>query len=395
MNEMQREKVIFSDVDEWLDFINNLEEPQNDIERTRNHYLCVIHFVDKFELFIKNVISFPAILFSLLGTFLKGIVDRLSERREEYACEAVMFRVDKNTVSSGEKWGIPDDLKAEYPLIKSYIQPKGRTLLFTDTLDRYSFKFWLGYVKTYPFAFYMNLSLLMHLNAISKIVYLYKPKIIITMETENDFTTSFLTEYCEKRNIEYIGIMHGENFVNPLHAFVRFSRFYVWDAYYIEQYIKTGSEREFFRVYTPLRYQLKLKEEYHQYYITYYLQGQDEVQLQRIYKTLMLFSKKGLRCKIRMHPRATDKKLVKKIFSDSQIEIENYNIVSIEESYKSTEYVVSMYSTVLTEAYQNGIKAAVDDVTDVNLYHNLEKMMYINLERINLRLSMLLSEIGA
>lgn len=242
-------------------------------------------------------------------------------------------------------------------------------------------------------SFYMNLSALVHLAFIGKIIYMLHPQAILTTEKENDFNTSLLSYYCEQHGVEYIGIMHGETYLSPLHAFVRFSRFYTWDEQYIEHYVITGSLREFFRVYATCRFRMNIPVyERKEFFITYYLQGQNEYQLRNICHILLYFTKHGKKCAVRMHPKVSDKILIHNLFDHTGIKIEENNI-PIERSYALTDYIVSMYSTVLSEAYANGLTAIIDDITDKETYNNLHKVMYINLNRIHGRLSELLNKI--
>lgn len=381
------EKGIFNSVDRWMNYIDKLRVPKNDFERVHNQYLCdafITKIVTKGENFIRNAIAFPICIISVIGTSVYSLIkqDRFSEQ-----CDAVELCMGRKNAASSQNNEYPHELTAQFSDIKQHWQ-KRKTLYLTGKADKNIYKIWFEFVKRYPFCFYQNLSVYIHLTSINNIISMYKPKIIITMESENDFTTSITTKLCEDKGIEYVGIMHGENFLNPLHAFVRFSRFYVWDEFYINQYVRTGSQKGFFRVYKPERYQNTLERNSNpNYYLTYYLQGQTRNTLMNIKEILTKITMDGRKCKIRMHPRATDKNTVVEIFGNTDIEIEDYTKVSIWESYNNSKYVVSTYSTVLSEAYENGYDAVVDDLTDNETYKTLDKLMYINMSKIKLRLS--------
>lgn len=393
-NAVKYENIIFKRANEWLKYIDNLPRPQNDIDRVHNQYKAM-QFITKLTVKYENlyydlfsILCFP---FSILSSALSTAFSKFF--RSSIKCDCVrIFDINEN-FNLHKKIELPKEIEIEFKKTENYYVHK-RVLIFTGILTIYSLKLWLKALIRHPFSFYENFSIFIHLNFINKIFLRYNTKAIITLESENDFTTSLLSNLCEHYNAEYIGIMHGENFVNPLHTNVRFSRFYVWDKHYIKQYIRTGSPEDMFFTYTPKRYKMNLKYENlkNSTYLTYYLQGQDETILKNIRNVLVSISRYGKKCKIRVHPRATDIKLVKKIFMNTDIEIEDYNSISIEKSYSSTKYIVSTFSTVLSEAFENGLYAVLDDITDKNTYNVLKQLMYINIERVPLRLSEILEK---
>lgn len=390
------EKTIFEKTNEWLNYIDNLPKPQDDIDRAHNHYKAeqfIVKYTKKHENLCNDLVSILFFPFSILATSISTLVSKFFCHSTKYDC--IKICVTKPGSNSQKGIALPGDLKSKYKKIKNCFVHR-RTLICTGIISKYSLRLWLNALARHPFSFYENFNIFIHLNFINKILIRYNPKAIVTLETENDFTTSLLSNLCEHNGVFYIGIMHGENFVNPLHTNVRFSCFYVWDKHYIKQYMRTGTPAKIFRIYCPKRFKMNInnKGSKEKAYLTYYLQGQNEMVLNNIKNVLDLISKSGKKCRIRLHPRATDKKLIERIFFDTAVEIEDYNVISIEESYASTNYIVSTFSTVLTEAYENRLNAVIDDVTDRSTYNILEKLMYINIERIHLRLSEIIKNLG-
>lgn len=387
------ERQIFSSVSKWMGFIKRLGTPETDLERTRYQYMSIYQFTNKIILFVKNVMALPLLVISFTGTFLFGNM-RQWNKAEHPKAKVVGVTTGKSHGSRIKMKDIPDELIKEFGDVFIYASPKGKTLFISGYLDKTGIELWINLLKKYPLSFYMNFSALMHLAFVGRLLKEFNPEAILTLESENDFNTSLLSKYCEKKGAEYIGVMHGETYLNPHHAFVRFSRFYVWDEAYIEHYVITGSNRDFFRVYRTNRFNMDIpKNSKKESFITYYLQGQNEAQMKRICETLQIFTKVGLKCKIRPHPRATDMGLVKRIFSSTDIEVESQDI-SIEKSYSTAEYIVSVYSTVLSEANENGLKAVIDDITDKTLFDQLHDIMYVNLDKISRRLSEMVGEAG-
>ncbi len=104
--------------------------------------------------------------------------------------------------------------------------------------------------------------------------------------------------------------------------------------------------------------------------------------------------KYGYRCAIRPHPRLTNIKDLREVFNNTCIEIEDISKVNLSKSLGRTKYIVSKYSTVLTEARENELLAVIDDLSNPQVYEYLKKTMYINLDLIPLRLSKIIKELG-
>ena len=76
-----------------------------------------------------------------------------------------------------------------------------------------------------------------------------------------------------------------------------------------------------------------------------------------------------------------------KIFQKEKgIDIEDTNI-PIKTSFENCKYIVSMYSTVISEALYNDLLVLIDDISDKDLYNSLNDVMYINIDRVSGRLS--------
>lgn len=390
MNTIDRVKYEARTKAEWISYINCLKSPKSDIERTRNHYLCLNIKTSVHKKILINILSALVIPVSFIVTCIYSFFFRFKQY-EDSGCDAVEF-VIQNGSTYPSKVGIPDCLAKEYPVIKPYIQKKGKALFFTGIMNKSVLKIWCETVRKYPFSFLMNLSVLTHILSINKLIAVFHPKAIISTEAENDYTSSILSSFCEKKGIEYICIMHGEYILTPGHAFVRFSRFYVWEDYYIKQFTVTRSDPNFFYLYHPNRFSMDLQNREKRYFITYYLQDQTETQLRNIFDSLEKIANSGKKCAIRMHPRQTDKLVVNTILPEYHLFLEDESQTTIAQSFSDTEYVVSAFSTVLSEAYENGKKVAIDDVSDKELFDSLKELMYYNARRITTRLSDLVTE---
>lgn len=372
------EKRVFHDIDKWKQKIESFGEPQDDFERTRFHFLCTQGYVTSYKSLIRNVAALFLTPIAYIYYFIRNF-----RARKEIKCDGLIHVPFQYTTFDCQK--LPETLKEEYLDVKnSGVERKSIKSGRMDSAARY---IWIQMVKKYPLCFYMNFYNLYQLANLSELLSVYCPRAVITEREENNPAASLLTHYCEDKNIEYICVMHGECFYEPFHAFVRFSRLYVWDRFYIDQFKLLKSAARF-ETYYPLRFQMKIaRESRPEYFAAYYLQNQTQAEMRKICQVLEHFAEKGLRCKVRPHKRATDVAVVKKVFSGTVIEIEDNDAVPIEESYCNAKYIISTFSTVLSEAYENGLEPVIDDISNPELYESLCKAMYINIARIQARLS--------
>ena len=77
-------------------------------------------------------------------------------------------------------------------------------------------------------------------------------------------------------------------------------------------------------------------------------------------------------------------KLLRKYVKDEQIELPEVNIL---ESISSTQNIVGVYSTVLTQAYFNGLNVILDDMSEKKQYESLKDLEYILIDKVSERLS--------
>ena len=108
---------------------------------------------------------------------------------------------------------------------------------------------------------------------------------------------------------------------------------------------------------------------------TYYLGGETQVILNKISNCLEKLREKGYRVAVRPHPRYSNINVIKKIFQG--YEIEDLNEIDIKTSLMRTKNIVSLYSTVLNQAYQMKENIVLDDVTDPSKYYKLKELHYI------------------
>ena len=103
-----------------------------------------------------------------------------------------------------------------------------------------------------------------------------------------------------------------------------------------------------------------------------------------------MLRKNGLKVTVRPHPIDRDMEIITKVFSNYIIQ--NCKDVSIEQSVMESRYVISFYSTVLLQAYINGVGIVIDDLTDTNRFEILKKLDYRMLDVKHIKLSELIEK---
>lgn len=203
---------------------------------------------------------------------------------------------------------------------------------------------------------------------------------IIAVTGEFTDTSSAMTQYCRENGIKHYNFMQGEAFGSPRASFFHFDKCYVWDQHYVNMYTGFGAIREQFEVSLPQCLQkiensgIKKSIDY-----TYYLGGDPDEELPVIRKALDKLVAKGYVCEVRPHPRWSDMGAVKKAFEG--ISIQDTSSVNIDNSILQTNNAVSLYSTVLLQAYYNDVNVVFDDLSCPAKFKMLESYQYIMLNK--------------
>ena len=168
--------------------------------------------------------------------------------------------------------------------------------------------------------------------------------------------------------------MHGEKLYYIRDSFFEFDRFYIWDKYYADLFIKLKATPEQFEVAIPPAIRLvgdySINTDY-----TYYLANEDTNAVEKIIDCLKQLKIQGKKVRVRPHPRYTSSKAIGCV-KNNGILIEDLSKVSIEESLLTTKNAISLYSTVLNQAVFNNIGTVIDDVSNVEKYKKLRELMY-------------------
>lgn len=357
-------------VEEQKNIIDSYLEPKNDIERSFYQYQATMITNGKILKLLINCVSLflcPYYILKLKRNY------RILSNEKTIKCDAV-FLSDGIIIET-----IPESVRREFPNIVLKKFTDSMCLSYEDIV------YLKEIFKRYPVEFHFHLKAIFKLGMYSAQIIKHKPKAIISY-TEGSFTSSIATAYCENYKIEHINIMHGERYFSIHLSFCRFSRYYVWDEYYIKLFKNLRAPVSQFIVELPeiLNRNLDIKEN-PTYYLTYYLGDENKQVLLLIKKCFDKLKAQGKTCAIRIHPRWSDVDLVKYVFKDYYIE--DAKIVTIKESLENTKYVASLRSTVLLEGYCNGKEVILDDVTQPHKYMMLKELGYIMMNKPHYLLS--------
>ncbi len=341
-------------------YISKFPEPIDDIQRSYFQYKCQKwDTMSIYESIIANAISFFLIIPKIFQ-YKKNI--------SEYE-----KKVDAVLTMDWIKNYLPDDFFGTCAIQDFY----------EGSLTNDDLKFIRNLLKRYPLSFYFSYKSICRIASYSDAIRKYKPSVIFS-SCEYSFTSSILTKYCEMNNVKHYNVMHGEKLYNPREAFFRFSRFYVYDVYYIQLFhFLRNSNTEY--LVNKMNVPLDGCAISNVGYCKYYLQLHTKRQLEIIKDSL---AKTGLFYSVRLHPLYSSGK-EKDIFGEKKIEDCKVDIWS---SLKNAGMVIAIDSTVLYQAYLLGIPVVIDDVSDRKYFEELKDRKYIMLSKPHILLSELISK---
>ena len=273
----------------------------------------------------------------------------------------------------------------EKTIPKKFLKYKIKKLenhLFLTEKDIKYFK--IDILKKSKRQYYFALKILLKISTYRYNIEKYSPRIFL-VTSEYSWTSSLLTEFCEKNKIFHINYMHGDKSYYIRDSFFKFHRCYIWDEHYKKIFCELKAFDKQFKVikYSSFIPNIEIKEKL---YNTYYLQADETIEdINKIIKILKsLEIKTGYMGKIRCHPVYTSQK-IKKIIPTEMLDLEKNIYYSIGMS----NYIISKTSTVLYEAYiMESNNIVIDDFTqDKNNYNYLKELKWISIFKPHQRLS--------
>jgi len=359
-----------ADIPQEKEFLWSIKEPRDDFERSYAQYCCQASLRNKWSLILLNIgCAFILIPYILKCRFKKV---QLVEKKD-----AVIALAEKDQPK------IPASLRENLGDIRVTIQHE------KACLNAFDIKFIWKLYKRYPFSFYFILHIIYKLGLYRGFIEMYNPQTMVVSE-EFSCVSSTLTYYCEQLGIEHINIMHGEKDYYIRDAFFRFHKCYVWDDWYIELFKSLRADKSEYVVEIPSCFKLdNARREFNGTLVDYkyYLWGNEKID--EIAKGLHQLKSDGYSIKVRPHPSFTDPDKLKGYFSKDEIEDCS---VSTEVSLVGTKNAISLYSTVLLQAYLSGINVIIDNLNFPDEYTKLRELKYILIGKDHERFSEILKK---
>lgn len=358
-------------VDKQKAYIAHFPEPKDGIERGYFQYCCRMKLYGEPLHRLMNLAAFPLSLY-YMATYKDAVTVT------EQAADAIFF-------SGGHPFNIvPDTLLKRYQDIVT-ISSDDKSLTKEDR------QFLKTVFRRYPFSWMLWLKLIIKVAQYSHAITKYKPQAVIACH-EFSYTAPILTEYCHMRGVRSINIMHGEKLYDMHDAFSKFDEFFVWDQVYVDLFVSMRGDADQFVIEQPRSLRISNEGNIEKKYdYTYYLTAEDDDALCIIAQKLKELKEAGKRISVRPHPRYSDMDKVNTYFDFANVE--NWKTITIEESLLQTGAAISLHSTVLYQAYNNGIGAIIDDISAPDQFAKLKELRYVMLSVEHRLLSALLEEI--
>lgn len=339
------------DIKDQVKLLNDFEAPSNLIERSFYQFKIQFKLVPLYKRLLNNTIGFFAFFYFILRAIGGTKNDQSRGSRQK-----------KLAVFPYKNYHYPDIIPGE---VRSEFFIQEIDFMSDFVLKQKDLKLIFKILSEYPFQFYFISKCVSKILFYRYIIQKFNPDSILSC-SEYSFTSSITTLFCRENKVEHINVMHGEKFFLIKDSFFEFDRFYVWDNFYKELFIKLRAEPTQFRIGTFSHLKMNLSQNQEVYNYTYYLAREPEELLEKIKITLQKLDDRKRIC-IRFHPRYSSEESVRNIFDG--FAIENPVSVSLDQSLSNTKNVISLYSSCLIQAYFNNKSIIIDDVN-----HDFEKI---------------------
>lgn len=370
-------------VKEQKEFLSSLIEPEDDFEYSFNKYLCQMYY--HYPLVLRALYQVGA-LFLLPYIYLTYTRNRRKITIDKNSKKCALIRKNKN-------------MRTDDVLPEDFLREKGQLLevpfpsIKAGVLDEKGKKIVRKTIKSYWKHPYFLLIVTIKIGEFGYLINKYEPQCILSYVFERDLANPLESYYCEESGIDHICFMHGDSMYSVDRAFSRPTYYCVWDKHYEKMFMELRCSAKEFVIYTPRKWMmdnvLRANGDY-PYFATYYFSAETPQIIQGVKSVFDKLSSKGLSCKVRLHPRFSNKEYIKQVFEEYLVEDSS---VLLQKSFYDTHYVIALNSTVLSQAYFSGKDIIIDDITDEQKYRSLYERNYMMVRYPLKKLSVLLNEV--
>ena len=373
-------------VDEQRAFLASLPEPKDDYERSFLKYKCFCAYNYTGRKWMLPIYNFGAMLiypFLYTGYKIKG----RSRKTPIKQCDSVVENVPRLRNYDVIPKELQDNLGETYEIEEINYK--------TGCLTGAGIEICKELRKRYFWNFYFRTIVTIKLALFNGYLADYNPKRIVYYSCEKEFSGPLQTLLCEKNGAEYVVFMHGDYLYMLCLAFQKYSHYYIWDEAYDRMFKELRCQFPT-TIYQPEKLSSIAKnidEHDCEYFATYYFSAETRACAEKIAAVFREFEAKGLRCKIRAHPRFSNLPMLKEVFEGITIE-DTYNY-SLADSITASLYSIGLNTTVLSQAYFSGKKVAIDDISAPEQYRDLRNREYIMMNRPHALLSEVISQVNS
>lgn len=353
----------FTPRDEQLAILNRIEHTKNDahdnlLVRAHIQYRAQLtrhRPAQRLLLWLVSIFAFPALI--LLG-LLQGLRKKSPPKRPP-STKKVACYIERNPRI------LPQSLSSEFE--------------FLNADDHYELhledvRFLLQLFISYPLSALFLSKVTAKLGNYRANYERLRPQAFVCA-SEFSFSCSVLTHWCQKRSIEHINIMHGEKLFDLTDSYCSFDRFYVWSEFHRDLVQSLSGKAQFFieqpEALLKMKERLKGKRQSGEKpSFTYICQGPDISRMDKIIEMLRILSR-DYHVILRPHPIYKTKINAEELTFAT---IEDPGKVSIEESFRRSDYICGIFTTALLESQILQIPTVVDDVTHPELYQRLKDL---------------------
>lgn len=358
---VRKNTVLNFPLDKQKEYLNSLKEPKDDLERSYFQYKCQAYLDGNLLRVVLNIIFFPLSIFMLVKYGNKKYLKMTNAS----LCKKAVFINDEIPENV-----LPNSLYKEFDEILIYNKDE-------NYLSKNDLLFIKKIIFRYPLSWHFIFKIIIKISRYRALINKYNPSAIIVCN-EYSFTSSVLTYFCNLNGIKHIDVMHGEKLFYIRDSFFKYNRCYIWDEYYLKLFSLLRVPLTQFFIEEPPSLIFKNDNVKEKIDYVFYLQSESNEELNVIFSILAEIKNKST-VLVRMHPTYSNKNEIEKLSKKYDIPIEDNFIVGIEESVLRTKNVISLYSSVLNQAYHSGKNIIIDDLSRPKDFKKLKERGYIML----------------
>lgn len=364
------------------DFFSSFPDPKDDVERSFFKYQCLLFCsYSRHQKLLVNTLCFFALSLFIIYYRLRGL--KFDYDLSNYKPQDLLLRKIGKTIPIADIF--PEKLNGYFAETVDYQGIPYKKLFISN--DAY-----LLFKKVsarHRFAFHYRLVVLMRLASACFLLANYHPRAVTTYVCEREFADPLLTSFYQAHGVEYHGFMHGDYLFSIQFAFMKLSKYWIWSDHYERMFRSLNCEFET-EIYTPGKYSGIVKPrksvEDYDYYATYYFSDETKASIELVKDALLKIKAKGLKCKVRPHPRFSNKEAIRQSF-EKDFYVEDPAQTTIESSLENTYLTIALVSTVLSQAYYSKKKIVIDDISNPSKYLELFDKDYILIDKADYLLS--------